>query len=115
MKYIGTCHCKRVCFETELDLGFVISCNCSHCQMKGLLLVFVPAERFTLSSEEGELTSYKFNKKVIDHLFCKTCGVESFARGKDKNGKDTVAINVRCLEDINVDGLSLTKVDGKSW
>lgn len=115
MKYTGTCHCKRVGFETELELDFVISCNCSHCQIKGLLLVFVPAEKFSLISGESELTSYKFNKKIIDHLFCTTCGVESFARGKDKNGKDTVAVNVRCLDEVDLEKLSLTKVDGKSW
>ena len=62
-----------------------------------------------------DLTSYKFNKRVIDHLFCKHCGVESFAKGKDKEGKDTVAINVRCLEGVDIEKLTVMKVDGNSW
>ena len=53
----------------------------SSCGKKGTLLSFAPAEQFQLQSGEGKMTSYKFNKKVIDHLFCSTCGVTSFARG----------------------------------
>ena len=115
MHYSGSCHCKKVSYNVELEIGNVISCNCSHCQAKGLLLAFVPAKSFTLVRGEEDLMSYKFNKKIIDHLFCKHCGVQSFSRGKDKEGKDTVAINVRCLEGVDIDGLSLMKVDGKSW
>lgn len=115
MKYRGYCHCKKVSYEVDLELGQVISCNCSHCQIKGLLLSFVSGDVFTLTGGAEDLTSYRFNKKVIDHLFCKHCGVESFARGKDKEGKDTVAINVRCLEGVEIDKLALTEVDGKNW
>ena len=115
MKYKGSCHCKKVLYEVGVEIGNIISCNCSHCQVKGLILAFIPAESFTLIHGEEDLKSYKFNKKIIDHLFCRNCGVQSFSRGKDKEGKDTVAINVRCLEGVDVDGLSLMKVDGKSW
>ncbi len=115
MKYTGACHCKEVSFEVDLELGKVISCNCSHCEAKGLLLSFTTADKFTLLSPEENLTSYKFNKKVIDHLFCKTCGVQAFSRGKDPAGNDTVAINVRSLDGIEIDNLEIMKVDGKSW
>lgn len=115
MKYIGTCHCKKVSYEVDLEIGQVICCNCSHCQMKGLLLSFVQADAFNLLSGADNLTTYHFNKKVIDHLFCKDCGVQSFSRGKDKEGEATVAVNVRCLEGVDVESLTLTKVDGKNW
>lgn len=114
MKYIGTCHCKKVSYEVDLEIGKVISCNCSHCQMKGLLLTFASADSFVLTSGQDDLTSYFFNKKVIEHLFCKHCGVQSFSRGKDKEGKDTVAINVRCLEGVDVDALDIMKYEGKN-
>jgi hypothetical protein len=115
MKYKGYCHCKKVSYEVDLEIGKVISCNCSHCQIKGLLLSFVSADAFTLISGAEDLTSYRFNKKVIDHLFCKHCGVESFSKGKDKEGKDTVAINVRSLEGLTLEELDIMKFDGKSW
>jgi hypothetical protein len=68
MNYKGTCHCKKVSYEVNLEIGNVISCNCSHCQMKGALLVFAPADSFVLTSGADCLTSYRFNKKVIGHL-----------------------------------------------
>ena len=112
--YGGGCHCRRVRFEVTTGLTPVISCNCSHCQPKGLLLTFVPASQFKLTSGEGELTLYQFNKRVIQHFFCSTCGVESFARGKTADGRDTVSINVRCLDDVDLSALQLTPFDGRS-
>src|SRR4029078_105870 len=96
--YTGGCHCGKVRYQVEADLsGPVISCNCSMCGRTGTLLTFVPAKQFTLLSGEDALTDYQFNKHVIHHLFCKTCGIKSFARGTGRDGQPTVAINVRCL------------------
>ncbi len=115
MKHSGGCHCGTVSYEVDIDLERgVMSCNCSHCQMKGFLLSFVPAEKFTLLSGEENLQEYRFNTERIQHLFCKTCGVESFARGKDSKGADTVMINVRCLKDVDIDGLEVQKINGKN-
>ncbi len=115
MTYTGHCHCGAVRYEAETDLAQVLSCNCSHCTQHGLLLNFIPAAQFKLLSGGDNLTEYRFNKKMIAHLFCKTCGIESFARGKGKEGNDTVALNVRCLDGVDVDSLTLTPFDGKNW
>lgn len=80
-----------------------------------MLLAFVPSEQFRLLSGEDNLTDYQFNKKIIHHLFCSTCGVQSFSRGAGKDGKEMVGINVRCLDDVDVESLMLTPFDGKSW
>jgi hypothetical protein len=112
--YSGGCHCRRVRYEVTTGLTPVISCNCSHCQPKGFLWTFVPAEQFRLISGEGEMTLYQFNRKVIEHLFCRTCGVQPFARGKGRDGKDTVSINVRCLDDVDLAALQVTPFDGRS-
>jgi hypothetical protein len=42
------------------------------------------------------------------------CGVGSFSRGTAPNGSDMVAINVRCLDGVDVSTLTLTPFDGKS-
>lgn len=81
--------------------------------MVGWLITFVPASQFTLLSGEGNLQDYQFNKKHIHHLFCKTCGIESFARGKGRDGADTVAINVRCLKGVNLEALTINSVNGR--
>ena len=112
--YSGGCHCRRVQYEVSTNLTPVIACNCSHCQPKGLLLTFVPPEQFTLRAGEGELTEYQFNKHIIHHLFCGTCGVQSFARGKGPRGEDMIAINVRCLDGIDLAALKPMPFDGRS-
>ncbi len=115
MKYQGGCHCKAVRYEVEADLSRTMTCNCSHCSAKGFILSFVPAEKFTLLSGEDSLSEYRFNTKKIAHLFCSVCGTESFARGSDQEGNQTIMINVRCLDDVDLSALHPTEVDGKSF
>jgi hypothetical protein len=113
--YAGGCHCGNVRYEVDMELGSVISCNCSHCDMKGLLFSFVPTESFRLLSGEESLTEYRFNKKEIAHLFCSTCGVQSFSYGSDKEGNRMAAINVRCLDGVETVSLSPSSFDGRSY
>lgn len=115
MKYQGGCHCKAVRYEVEADLSRTMTCNCSHCSAKGFILSFVPAEKFALLSGEDSLSEYRFNTKKIAHLFCSVCGTESFARGSDQEGNQTIMINVRCLDDVDLSALHPTEVDGKSF
>ena len=110
----GSCHCGHVRFEVETDLKTVISCNCSICTKSGILWTFAPAEAFRLISGGDDLVEYQFNNHVIRHLHCPRCGVESFARGKSPDGKDTAAINARCLDDVDIATLQLMPFDGRS-
>lgn len=112
--YEGGCHCGRVRYEIESALEPVISCNCSICAKSGSLLTFVPESAFKLHSGDDNLTDYQFNKKIIHHLFCKTCGVRSFSRGLGPDGTPMIAVNVRCLDDVDVSKLSPMPYDGKS-
>lgn len=111
----GSCHCGKVRFEVSLDLEQpVTACNCSMCGRSGTLLAFVPAGAFRLKSGEEALQDYQFNHRVIHHLFCTTCGIKPFARGQMPDGSPIAAINVRCLEDVDLDALQVHRVDGKS-
>jgi|SRR5690349_18629057 len=113
--YSGSCHCGKVSYQVELDLTRpVISCNCSICRRAGTLLSFVPASDFKLDSGEDQLELYQFAQKHIDHLFCRSCGIKSFARGTSKDGSKMIAINVRCLADVDIDALPVMKYDGAS-
>lgn len=113
--YAGGCQCGKVRYEASIELGAVIACNCSRCGRIGSLLAFVPTSDFTLTSGEDDLQDFQFNKHVIHHLFCKTCGIESFARGTGPGGMEMVAINARCLDDVDIDALEINKVDGRSF
>lgn len=113
--YHGSCHCGAVRYEAKsAPLTEAISCNCSMCRRKGTLLAFIPASDFTLQSSAETLTDYQFNHKVVHHLFCRTCGVTSFARGTMPNGSETVALNLRCVDEIDPGTLKITSFDGKS-
>ena len=113
-KHTGGCHCGKVRYEVTADIGQVVSCNCSICQKRGFLWTFTDPQQFKLLSGEDELAEYQFYRKVLHHRFCKTCGVQAFARGKAPSGKEMVAINVRCLDDVDVGALTLAPFDGKS-
>lgn len=113
-QYEGGCQCGAVRYRVTTDLDATFSCNCSRCGRIGSIFSFTPAAKFELRSGENNLTDYLFNKHVIHHLFCRTCGIESFARGVGPDGTPTVAINARCLDGVEPDELRPTRVDGRS-
>ena len=111
----GGCHCGRVRYAfSAASFSPLVSCNCSICEKRGLILTFVPEDKFQLLSGQDGLTDYLFNKKVIHHNFCANCGVESFARGIRPDGVKMVAINVRCVDGIDLTALSPRPVNGKA-
>jgi hypothetical protein len=112
--YSGSCHCGRVHYEADADLSRVISCNCSSCRRRGTLLTFIPEDQFRLKAGADALTHYEFNKKIIHYQFCATCGVLPFANGKGPGGTAMVALNVRCLDGVDLDALDVQKYDGAS-
>jgi hypothetical protein len=115
-KYTGSCHCGAVRYTVEADLSQpVISCNCSMCGRSGTLLAFVPVAQFSLEQGGDSLTDYLFHKEQIHHLFCKVCGIKSFARGHDGKGNEMTAINVRCLDGVDPGTLQVHQVDGRSY
>lgn len=114
--YKGSCHCGAVRYTAEVDLAQpVITCNCSMCGRTGSMLTFVPTDKFTLEQGADALTDYQFNKHKVHHLFCKTCGIKSFARGTDKQGNEMIAVNARCLEGVDPAALKTHHVDGAKF
>ncbi len=110
----GGCHCGKVRYEMTADVAKAVSCNCSICMKSGSLLAFVPATQFKLQSDEADLVDYQFNKHAIHHMVCPDCGIKSFARATGPDGTPTVAVNVRCLDDIDLKALTITEFDGRS-
>ena len=112
--FSGGCHCGLVRFDVTADLSHVLACNCSICTKRGALWTFVPPEQFALRAGADELVDYQFNKKAIHHLFCRQCGVGSFSRGEKPGGGEMIAVNVRCLDGVDVASLSPAPFDGRS-
>jgi hypothetical protein len=110
----GSCHCGGIRFDVEGTFGDLLECNCSHCQRKGYLLWFVPKDKLTLTTPPSAMGTYKFNKHVLDHHFCPTCGCAPFSFGTAPDGTATAAINVRCLEGIDLTQVKRIPYDGRS-
>lgn len=113
-KYTGGCHCGAVKYEVEASLDNPVTCNCSHCQMLGAVMVFVPATNFTLLSGADKLTEYRFNKKIIAHKFCSICGIESFSDGVADDGTASTMINVNCLDGVDPKAMTPYHYDGRA-
>ncbi|MES2149222.1 MAG: GFA family protein [Pseudomonadota bacterium] len=114
MKYTGSCHCGRVAFEVEGEIQGALACNCSICQRKGSLLWFVSRARLHLLTPEDAASSYTFNKHVIQHRFCPVCGMHPYGEGIDPNGNAIAAINIRCLDDVDLSAIPVQHYDGRS-
>ena len=114
MSHHGSCHCGRIKFEVEGQPASALSCNCSICQRKGSLLWFVPRGALKLLTPDENASTYTFNKHVIQHRFCPVCGIHPFGEGTDRTGKAMAAINIRCLENIDLDKIPVTPFDGRS-
>ena len=113
--YSGGCQCGAVRFTVEADLDQTITCNCSRCRPLGMILAFAPESAFDLRQGEGALSEYRFNQRKISHLFCATCGVQSFGKAAGPDGVPMVAINARCLDDVDLNALAPKPVDGRSF
>lgn len=114
MKYTGSCHCGNIKFELEGELKGATACNCSICARKGSLLMFVSSANFKLLTPREKITCYTFNKHVIKHQFCSVCGIQPFGEGTDPKGNEIVAVNIRCLDSIDIESIPVHHYDGKS-
>lgn len=114
-RHEGGCQCGKVRFEVEVGLEDLISCNCSRCGKLGLILAFAGEDDFRLLQGQDVLTEYRFNTHKITHVFCSECGIEPFGRGEGPGGVRMAAINVRCLDDVDVFALKPVELDGKAF
>lgn len=112
-RYEGGCHCGAVRFRIEAELFGILDCNCSICAKKGFLHLIVTRDRFELLRGADNLTTYTFNTGVAKHTFCKTCGVHPFYT--PRSHPDGVDVNVRCLDGVDLAGLTIAPFDGQDW
>lgn len=114
MKHEGSCHCGKVAFEVEGEIDSALSCNCSMCLRKGSLLWFVPRDKLTLLTTEDAAGTYTFNKHAIQHRFCPTCGIHPYAEAVDPQGNHMAAVNLRCLEGVDLSAIPIHAFDGRA-
>lgn len=113
MTYKGSCHCGKVAFEVEGEPDSGLACNCSMCSRKGSLLWFVPKQKFRLLTPDDAASTYLFNKHAIQHRFCPECGIHPYAEASAANGMPMAAVNLRCLEGLDLEKVPVKHFDGR--
>lgn len=110
--HTGSCHCEKIAFEVDGEFDSAMTCNCSYCRRAGHVLAFIPPEKFRLKTPAKDLSSYLFNKQVITHYHCANCGIATHGGGVGPDGKRMVAVNLRCVPDIDLAALKIREFDG---
>jgi hypothetical protein len=114
MVHEGSCHCGQIRFEVDGDIASAMACNCSICERKGALMWFVPRSALRLLTPESDASTYLFNKHLIRHRFCPTCGIHPYGEAKAPSGELMAAVNLRCIEGIALQAIPVTHFDGRS-
>ena len=108
--YQGSCHCGKVRFEVDLDLDHVRVCDCSICRCRGALNHRVEESQFRLLTPLEDLTLYQWHTKTAKDYFCPVCGILPFRR--PRTAPQVWTINVRCLEDVDLESIPTRHVHG---
>ena len=114
--YHGSCHCKAIRFEADINLADgTMRCNCSFCLKIRCWATVVKPESFRLLAGEGDLAEYQFGAKNEQHFFCKHCGVRPFGIAHSPRRGKFYGVSVSCLDDVTVAELAqapVSYVDG---
>ncbi len=99
--YQGSCHCKAVRFEAQIDLAAGTGrCNCSYCSKIRAWGVNIKPDAFRLIAGEEVLSDYQFGTKSGHHRFCRHCGIKMYSRADVAElGGALVSIALACLDD----------------
>lgn len=119
--YQGSCHCGKVRFEVDAEIDHVRVCDCSICRRRGALNHRVPKGSLRLLTPWDELVVYQWGSRTAKDYFCPTCGILPFRRPSDPTPEelrqgvqlfDGWAVNVRCLEGVNIDAIPIRRIYG---
>lgn len=119
--YKGSCHCGRVRFEVRADIDHVRVCDCSICRKRGALNFRVREAGLQLETPLEELSVYQWGSFTAKDYFCPVCGILAFRRPSHPTPAevsrgvvpfDGWAINVRCLDEIDLAALPQKFISG---
>jgi len=101
----GSCHCKRVTFEADIDLAAVgtVKCNCTFCWKKRWWSTRAKPEDFRPITGAQELSGYGRGEADGSGGFCKHCGVNLYAwvAAAEWNDGAYVSVAVAALDDLD--------------
>ena len=119
--YTGSCHCGRVRFEVDADIDYVRACDCSVCRRRGALNHRVASDQLRVLTSWSEMSMYQWGSRTGRDYFCRHCGILPFRRPSDPSKQersegvqpfDGWAVNVRCLDDVDLESIPVIAVHG---
>jgi hypothetical protein len=95
-----SCHCGSVTLELPRAPRALTQCNCSICRRYGALWAYFRRRSVRVRAARGALVSYTWRNKVREFRHCRICGCVTHyqQRVKKRDGSDTLAVNVRNVD-----------------
>lgn len=99
----------RFRFEAE-EITRGVRCNCSFCIRKGAVMSteYLPAE----IEGKDALALYHWGDLMVNHYFCRHCGIYPFHDVIAKPG--LYRVNLGCVEGVDPLALEIRVLDGRS-
>jgi hypothetical protein len=116
----GSCHCGQTQFEVSEAPAGVTRCTCSLCSKRGALWAYYTPAQFRLISPPENVATYLWGSRTVKHHFCANCGCGTYSESPDwSTGKPDfdnpkVGVNARLFDDLDLDAVPVTVIDGKN-
>jgi len=113
--YSGSCHCGAVRFRFRSEaIATGCRCNCSICVRKGAVMSsrYIPPDDFEELEGLDALSVYRFGDAVVNHYFCRRCGIYPFHDSTEKPG--CYRVNLGCVDGLDPLSLAIDVLDRRS-
>ena len=116
----GSCHCGATQFTVAEAPTGLFRCTCSFCAKRGPLWAYYAPEDFRLTTARDRVSTYQWRSYMVQHHHCGVCGCgtysesPAFENGAPVPGKTRVGVNARLLDDIDLETVPVTVLDGKN-
>ena len=122
MAITGSCHCGKTAFRINGDIPATLTrCTCSFCAKRGALYAYYRPEQFVMTTPHENVSTYRWNTKLVAHNFCGACGCATFTDSPDFqrdgswDGKTRrFGVNARLFDDFDAAEAPVTVIDGKN-
>jgi hypothetical protein len=112
--YRGSCHCGAVTFSFDDEpITAGVRCNCSICARRGAVMSdrYYARDEITISGLDA-CGVYIWGDRMMNHYFCRTCGIYPFA-SVIEDGR--VRVNLGCVDGVDTFAVAIRAIDGRSF